>query len=65
MPDDLRLRLVLGKFHVTKVTENNFELQLGGTTTATVFRPAMSDIREGDLLTLYTEVLLAKAAGGS
>ncbi len=58
--DGFRLRLVLGKFRVTEVTETSFKLQLGGSTTATMSRPIMADIHDGDLLTLYTEVLLAK-----
>ena len=53
-----RLRLVLGKFRVTEVSETSFKLQLGGSTTATISRPPRSDIRDGDLLTLYTEVML-------
>ena len=58
--DGFRLRLVLGKFRVMDVSETDFKLQLGGSTTATVSRPAQTDIKAGDLLTLYTEVMLAK-----
>lgn len=61
MPD-IRLQLVLGKFPVVKVTSTNFVLKLGGTTEMTIQRPALADIRDGDLLTLYTEVLLAKSS---
>lgn len=58
---DLRLQCILGKFPVVKVTDSYFVLKLGGTTEMTVTRPPRSDIRDGDFLTLYTEVLLAKA----
>jgi hypothetical protein len=38
------------------------KLSIGGSTTitVTVTNPSMYDIKPGDLLTLYTEVLLAK-----
>jgi hypothetical protein len=57
----LRLQLVLGKYPVVYVDDFKFRLKLGGTTEITMQRPDRSDIRDGDLLTLYTEVLLAKA----
>jgi len=39
-----------------------FKLALGGSTTMTVQlnHPHLYDIKDGDLLTLYTEVLLAQ-----
>ncbi len=55
---DLRFRLVLGKFRVVRTDDLRFTLKLGGTTEMTVIRPWNADIREGDLLTLYTEVLI-------
>jgi hypothetical protein len=55
-----RFRCVLGKFPVVRVSDSYFVLKLGGTTEMRITRPPRSDIRDGDLLTLYTEVLLAK-----
>ena len=57
---DLRFRLVLGKFPVVKIDHLTFTLKLGGTTEMTVQRPPQVDVRDGDLLTLYTEVAIAK-----
>lgn len=65
MSEPFRLRCVLGKFPVVEVTATHFKLQLAGTTTAIIDRPPMSDVRSGDLLTLYTEVLLSKPQGTS
>lgn len=56
---DLRFKLVLGKFPIVRLTNNTFTLKLGGTTEMTIRRPDHADIRDGDLLTLYTEVLLS------
>ena len=56
----LRLVLVLGKFRVTARWANSMKLALGGSTTMTVILPDNVDVREGDLLTLYTEVLYDK-----
>ncbi len=63
MPNQSRLVLVLGKFPVVKRQGNKFTLKLGGTTEMTVIAPPMADVRDGDLLTLYTEVLIAPAKG--
>lgn len=56
-----RFVLSLGKFRVVKLTESlgthTMHVQLGGTTTAQIPLPPFADVREGDLLTLYTEVL--------
>lgn len=52
----LRLQLILGKFPVVRQTPSSFVLKLGGTTEMTIDRPPHADIRDGDLLTLYTEV---------
>jgi hypothetical protein len=57
--DSLRLVLVLGKFRVTERTNLTMKIALGGSTTMTVTLPPQADVREGDLLTLYTEVLYA------
>lgn len=56
----VRHRLILGKFQVTRVEKGLtglfFWLNLGGSVTAKVDSPITSDVRVGDLLTLYTEV---------
>lgn len=55
---ELRFKLVLGKFPVVRLTSTHFTLKLGGTTEMTISRPPHADIRDGDLMTLYTEALL-------
>lgn len=55
----LRLILVLGKFRVSDRQNNLMKLELGGSTTMTVTLPDGADVKAGDLLTLYTEVLYA------
>ncbi len=61
----LRAILPLLKGRVVERTDTYFKLAIGGSTTITVTPPNMTlyDIRDGDLLTLYTEVLFAKPAG--
>ena len=58
--NQIRHKLVLGKFPVTGVkrTYDGFEfaLQLPGLKLV-LHVPPSSDVREGDILTLYTEVL--------
>lgn len=56
----LRMILVLGKFRVTERQTNLMKIALGGSTTMTCTLPDQADVREGDLLTLYTEVLYAQ-----
>lgn len=61
MPDNsLRLRLVLGKYPVMERGNNVMKVALGGSTTMTITLPDGADVRVGDLLTLYTEVLYTK-----
>jgi len=60
-----RVRLVLGKYRVLERTETSMRLALGGSTTMTVGVESYMDVNAGDLLTLYTEVLLAKPQGAS
>ena len=55
-----RLVLVLGKFRVTNRQNNLMKIALGGSTTMTVTLPEWADVKAGDILTLYTEVLYAK-----
>ena len=55
-----RLVLVLGKFRVTNRQNNLMKIALGGSTTMTVTLPEWADVKAGDVLTLYTEVLYAK-----
>jgi len=42
-----------------------FKIAIGGSTTITVKlpQPHMYDVKDGDLLTIYTEVLFAKPQG--
>lgn len=56
----LRLVLNLGKYRVTERENLQMKLALGGSTTMTVTLPPHADVKAGDLLTLYTEVLYAK-----
>jgi hypothetical protein len=63
--DRIRLVLVLGKFRVTERQANLMKIALGGSTTMTVTLPDHVDVRAGDLLTLYTEVLYDKAVATS
>lgn len=62
MPD-LRFRLVLGKFPVVHVDDLSFQLKLGGTTEMVVAKPPHADVRDGDMLSLYTEVLIKPPQG--
>lgn len=55
----LRLVLVLGKFRVTERQNRLMKIALGGSTTMTCTLPEGADVREGDILTFYTEVLYA------
>ena len=60
MTNQLRARLILGKFRVLERTELSMKVALGGSTTMTVSVEPFMDVRAGDLLTLYTEVCLAQ-----
>lgn len=62
MAKQSRLVLVLGKFRVIDRTGNKMKLKLGGSTTMDVTLPPNADVRDGDLLTLYTEVLYANSS---
>lgn len=62
----LRATLNLGKFRVIERQADGFRLNLGGTTEMKVkFADAQLnyDVRAGDLLTLYTEVLIRPPNG--
>ena len=52
-----RLILNLGKYRVIERNEHMMTIGLGGTTTLRVSIPPVADVRAGDVLTLYTEVL--------
>ena len=56
----LRYKVILGKFPVTKLIEHGtfleFYIQFPGGIVLGVNGPK-ADVREGDLLTLYTEIL--------
>ncbi len=57
----LRAIMPLLKAHVVDRGPDYFKIAIGGSTTITVnCQMSMYDIRDGDLLTLYTEVLIAK-----
>lgn len=60
-----RLVLVLGKFRVTDRQNNLMKIALGGSTTMTCTLPDGADVREGDILTFYTEVLYATPKSAS
>lgn len=62
MTKPLRAILPLLKARVVSRTADEFKIAIGGSTTITIgpANMAMYDIRDGDLLTLYTEVLLAQ-----
>lgn len=59
--DSMRLRLVLGKFQVSKVDKGlaglAMTIDLGGGVKIRCDIPVSADVRVGDLLTFYTEVL--------
>ena len=57
---DLRVVLNLCKFRVMERSETSMKVALGGSTTMTVQLEPFMDVRAGDLITLYTEVLYAK-----
>ena len=51
----------LMKARVIERTETHVKIEIGGSTTITIVHDMrLYDVREGDLLTLYTEVLLAQ-----
>lgn len=66
MTEPTRVVLALGKYRVVERSSTGMKIALGGSTTMTVSIPQMQhfDIRDGDLLTLYTEVLLKGASDG-
>jgi hypothetical protein len=58
----MRAILPLLKGRIVAKDSTCFKIAIGGSTTITVTPPNMSlyDIHDGDILTLYTEVLYAK-----
>jgi len=58
----MRAILPLGKVRVVERTDKTIKLALGGSTTMTIMLNHMHlyDIKDGDLLSIYTEVLLAQ-----
>jgi hypothetical protein len=60
MTDQLRYKLILGKFAVGRVVEKGqsleFSIELPGLGRLICTGPK-ADVKEGDLLTLYTEIL--------
>ena len=56
-----RIVLVLGKFRVVERGNLEMKIALGGSTTMTVHNlPPNADVKAGDILTFYTEVLYAE-----
>jgi hypothetical protein len=54
------------KARVIERTENHIKISIGGSTTITIGHDMrLFDVREGDLLTLYTEVPIAKPEGNA
>ena len=60
----LRYRIILGKFPVTKVDKGltgcRMVVKLPGSVSLTADMPVNADVKIGDLLTFYTEVLRAE-----
>ncbi len=60
----LRLRLVLGKFRIKSVSQGvlgtKAVVDFTNSVTMTIDIPVAADVRENDLITLYTEVPYAK-----
>jgi hypothetical protein len=54
----MRYTLQLGKYRVTERTESQMKLYLGGSTVMTISLPPNVDVKAGDILTLYTQVLV-------
>lgn len=64
MQEQMRAVFPLLKARVVERGPDHFKLSLGGTTTISIkCQMALYDIKDGDLLTLYTEVLLAPVKG--
>lgn len=53
-----RAILVLGKFRVSERREGSMKIQLGPASMTVMLPSGMYDVREGDIITLYTEVPL-------
>jgi hypothetical protein len=62
----IRYKLVLGKYPITRVEKTHlgfdFCIQLPNGVKMIVSAPPSADVKEGDILTLYTEVLANAAA---
>lgn len=60
----IRYKLVLGKYPIIRVDKTpfgfDFTIQFPNSVRMTVSAPPTADIREGDLITLYTEILSAQ-----
>ena len=63
----MRAILPLLKARVIDRSPTGFKIAIGGSTTITIDLPnvGMYDIRDGDILTLYTEILYAKPGSTS
>jgi hypothetical protein len=54
----MRMVLILGKYPISLKVGNKIKVELGGSTTMAFEVPDIVDVRVGDLLTFYTEVLM-------
>lgn len=65
----LRHRLILGKYQVTSVetglTGLRFSVNFGNSVVVKIDSPVNSDVRVGDWLTFYTEVMAHADAGST
>ena len=61
----LRLQLVLGKYRVVDRWDNLAKIEINKQFSMVIIVPNFADIREGDLLTIYTEVLYADTKSAS
>jgi hypothetical protein len=64
MSNEVRYKLIIGKFRVIKRDHKSFTLDMFNNQTLVIELPMPADVRLGDLLTVYTEIL-AHAQPGS
>lgn len=57
---EMRFILPLGKFRVVERWDNLAKIAIDGAFSMVIIVPRYGDVREGDILTLYTEILYDK-----
>ncbi len=62
-PKRKRYQLILGKFPIVEISQAHFVLSIKDKFGIRIQRPPGCDLRPGDLLTLYTEVLAEQPNG--